>query len=393
MIARDRALIAHVLYRFDVGGLENGIVNLINRLPAHAFTHAVVALTEVTDFKRRVERDDVRYVSLHKPAGHGLGIYAKLYSTFRSLHPDVVHTRNLAALEAQVPAAVAGVPARLHGEHGWDVHDLGKGRRSHRWERRLLSPFVHRYVALSRDTQTYLNRTIGISAGRISQIYNGVDTQSFTPASVTAQCVQLPFREENLFIVGTVGRLQAVKDQTLLVQAFVRALQITPVLRARLRLAIVGDGPMRAKLEAIVSEAGCSDLVWLAGERADIPALLRSFNLFVLPSLAEGISNTILEAMASGLPVVATSVGGNGELVEDGLTGTLTPPGDVEAMARALLHYAVVPEDALAHGRAGRHRAEKKFSIESMVANYALLYRTALDRALPLGRESPTFPS
>ena len=391
MTRGTQALIAHVLYRFDIGGLENGIVNLINRLPAQTFRHAVVALTDVTDFKARVLRDDVQYVSLHKPAGHGLGIYAKLYATFRRMHPDVVHTRNLAALEAQVPAAAAGVPARLHGEHGWDVHDLGKGRKSHQWERRLLSPFVHRYIALSRDTQIYLNRSVGINSRRICQIYNGVDTQTFVPASIAARRVELPFREENLFVVGTVGRLEAVKDQGLLARAFVRALAIAPDMRPYLRLVIVGDGFLRAEIEALVREAGCQKMVWLAGAREDIPELLRSFDLFVLPSLAEGISNTILEAMASGLPVVATNVGGNSELVDDGITGALVASGDIEALARAILQYAAAPEKSRTQGHAGRIRAEQKFSIESMVANYASLYRAALDhRAWPRERSAIT---
>ena len=119
-----RPLIAHVVYRFDVGGLENGLVNLLNRLPRERFRHVVVSLTDVTDFRRRVVRDDVEYVALHKSPGHGVRLYRRLYRLFRRLDPQIVHTRNLAALEATVPAWFARVPVRIHGEHGRDVNDL-----------------------------------------------------------------------------------------------------------------------------------------------------------------------------------------------------------------------------------------------------------------------------
>ena len=176
-------LVMHVVYRFDTGGLENGVVNLINHMPAGAYRHAVVALTEVAEgFARRVRRGDVRYVSLHKPPGHGAKLYPRLAALMRELQPAVVHTRNLAALECQVPAAWAGVPARVHGEHGRDVEDLDGSSRKHQWMRRLYRPFVHQYVALSQDLAGYLQRKVGVPATRLNQIYNGVDITRFSPA-------------------------------------------------------------------------------------------------------------------------------------------------------------------------------------------------------------------
>src|SRR5690348_11336852 len=117
-------LIVHVVYRFDIGGLENGIVNLVNRMPAGRWRHAILALTSVSmRFARRIERADVRYIELGKRPGHLLREYPRLYRLFRELQPSVVHTRNLAALEAVVPAWAAGVPVRIHGEHGWHHND------------------------------------------------------------------------------------------------------------------------------------------------------------------------------------------------------------------------------------------------------------------------------
>ena len=116
MAIDPRPLVAHVMYRFDTGGLENGIVNLINHMPADRYRHAVIALTEVTDFRRRIQRDDVQYISLQKSPGHGIWLYPRLFQRFRKLSQAIVHTRNLAALEAHLPAWLAGVPIRIHGE-------------------------------------------------------------------------------------------------------------------------------------------------------------------------------------------------------------------------------------------------------------------------------------
>jgi sugar transferase (PEP-CTERM/EpsH1 system associated) len=373
--ADDRLLVAHIVYRFDVGGLENGVVNLINRLPAHRFRHAVVALTEVTDFRRRVERDDVHYVSMHKPPGQGVLQFPALYRLLRTLRPDVVHTRNLAALEAAVPAWFAGVPARVHGEHGWDVADLDGGNRKHRWIRRAYRPFVTRYVALSKHIEAYLSGAIGVAPGRISQIYNGVDCVRFR--RVSDQRVALagsPFGDPSFWLVGTVGRLADVKNQSALVRALGIAFRASAEARARMRVAIVGAGPQRAALADLARVEGVAPAVWLAGERSDVAEVLRDFDVFALPSLAEGISNTLLEAMSSSLPVVATRVGGNVELIEHQVTGTLIEPADPAGLADALLTYFSDPTLGRRHGQAARRSVEAHFSLDRMAVDYAALY-------------------
>ena len=369
-----RPLVAHVVFRFDVGGLENGVVNLVNRLPRERFRHVIVSLTEVTDFFARIERDDVRFVALRKGPGHGVRLYPALHRLFRELRPAIVHTRNLAALEATVPAALARVPVRIHGEHGRDVGDLDGQSRRHRYLRRLYRPFVQHYVALSRDLERYLVEGVGVPPARISQIYNGVDVDAFSPRhDNAARLPDCPFREPDEWIVGTVGRLAAVKDQVTLARAFVQAAR-QGAAGERLRLVIAGDGPLRGPVEAVLRDAGLAHRAWLPGERTDVPALLRTLDTFVLPSIGEGISNTILEAMATALPVVATRVGGNPELVVDGLTGTLVPPGDAGAMAQAITAYAGAAARSRAHGRAGRERVMQRFSLDRMVQDYHALY-------------------
>jgi sugar transferase (PEP-CTERM/EpsH1 system associated) len=380
-----RPLVAHVVHRFDVGGLENGVANLINRLPAADFRHAVVALTEVTAFRDRVTRDDVTFHTIGKSAGHGIKVYPDLFRLFRSLRPAIVHTRNLAALEAAVPAALAGVPVRIHGEHGWDVADLVGSSRKYRLLRRLYRPFVHRYVVLSQGLESYLVERVGIPRERVVRICNGVDTARFAPTSDGARTPMAgsPFNHPDLWVVGTVGRLQRVKDQVTLARAFVRALAIVPGAAQRMRLAIVGEGALRAEIEEVLTKAHAAHLAWLPGERADVPACLRGLDCFVLPSRAEGISNTILEAMATGLPVIATNVGGNPELVDDGTTGTLVPPEDPEALAREIVACYRAPQLAATRGCAGRARAEQLFSLDGMVRRYGELYRELLAARTP----------
>jgi glycosyltransferase involved in cell wall biosynthesis len=141
---------------------------------------------------------------------------------------------------------------------------------------------------------------------------------------------------------------------------------------------MVGDGPLREQAQTILEAAGVAQLAWLPGERRDVPDVMRGLDAFVLPSLAEGISNTILEAMSCGLPVIATRVGGNAELVTPGVTGELVPAADVDAMARALLGLAGDRQRARAFGRAGREHVERRFSLEAMVAAYQQLYDRAL---------------
>lgn len=375
-----RPLILHVVFRFAVGGLENGVVNLINRMPHNRWRHGVIALTEIADaFRERVQRDDVHYVALGKPPGHGVRVYPQLLRSFRELRPAIVHTRNLAALEAVVPAWAARVPVRIHGEHGRDVNDLDGTNRRYRWVRKLYRPFVHHYVALSRDLERYLIERVGITADRVEHIYNGVDSERFRPRSGARAPIEgSPFNDPNLFVVGTVGRLEAVKDQTNLARAFVRALAMSPQAARGLRLVLVGDGPLRGEIESIIRAARAESLVWFAGERSDVPDVMRGLDCFVLPSLAEGISNTLLEAMASALPVIATRVGANADLMEDGLSGRLVPRADPEALAREILAYLSDPALTRRHGRAGRQIVERRFSLERMVGDYERLYRRLL---------------
>jgi len=288
---------------------------------------------------------------------------------FRKLRPDIVHTRNWTCIDAIVGARLAGVPVVIQGEHGREAADPEGRNPRRRQVRRLLSPFVTEFVTVSRDLGRWLVEQVRVPARKVRTIYNGVDTQRFAPGDRAAARHVLGIPTDGL-VAGTVGRLDPVKDQAGLVRAFARSTQASKSV-----LVIAGEGPSRSELESVTRELGLADRVRLVGERADIPILLRALDVFVLPSLGEGISNAILEAMATGLPVIATRVGGNVELVRDGLTGCLLEPRNVQALAEALARYLGDRARAQAHGAAGRERAVSEFGLERMLAAYTELYR------------------
>lgn len=372
-----RPLIAHVIYRLDVGGLENGLVNLINRMPEDRYRHVILCLKGYSDFRDRIQRRDVEVVDLKKKDGKDLGLYLRVWKIFRKLKPDVVHTRNLGTIDLLAPAFFAGVPVRIHGEHGRDVGDLDGKNEKNRTIRRLFLPFSTHVVALSRDLRSTLDE-IGIKRAKISQIYNGVDTEKFHPREMELSPFPFPATSVRPLVIGTVGRMEPVKDQITLARAFVELLRRAPQWRDRLRLVMVGDGPLRQPCLDILAEGGCADLAWLPGKRNDVPLLMRHMDLFVLPSLGEGVSNTILEAMASGLPVVATNVGGNPELVRQDETGGLVPSGSYEALADYLANYLAQDWMLAEDGKNAREIALNNYSIDAMVWRYVAVYEAGL---------------
>ncbi len=380
--ARLAPLVVHVVHSFGTGGLENGLVNLINRTPPERYRHAILCLTESGVFEERLE-GEVPVMALHARPGHSFAEYAKIRRALAAWRPAIVHTRNLSALEAQIPARLVPGAHRVHGVHGRDVFDLEGRNRKYNLLRRAIRPLVQRYTAVSRDLARWLVETIGVPPHKVVQIYNGVDQERFTPHGSDAGD-RLPdgFLPPDALVIGTVGRLAAVKDQVTLIRAFARLVgQLPNEMAGSLRLVLVGDGPERAALEGLVRELSLGERVWLAGDQSDVPEWLRTFDIFVLPSLGEGISNTILEAMATGLPVVATRVGGNPELVTPEESGLLVPPGDSDALAGALARLVGDGGLRQAMGEAGLARVRRDFHWERTVARYLEVYDGLLGRA------------
>lgn len=371
----QKPLIVHIVNRLAIGGLETVLVELINHMPDTHYRHAIVCITEATDFKKRIHRSDVPIFELHKRPGHEPGLYRRAWTLLRQLKPAIVHTYNISGMELAFVARVAGVRCCVHAEHGRDASDpLGRN-----WKynalRKVSRMFIDRWIAVSMDLHAWMADTLHVSHANRILVYNGVATGRFRHDTEVRRRLRhdLGFKESEL-VIGTIGRLDPVKNQTLLIDAFADLRQRGAGARDRLRLVIVGDGPLRADLQTRVAQAEIQRVTWMPGARDDVADILNALDLFVLPSIAEGVPMTILEAMATSRPVVATAVGGNAEVVLDNETGFLVPDGDAAALSAAIGRYIDEPSLLDKHGAAARMRVQQHFSIEAMTAKYTSLY-------------------
>jgi sugar transferase (PEP-CTERM/EpsH1 system associated) len=367
----ERPVIVHAVHSLAVGGLENGVVNLVNATEP-MFRHVIVCMTTEGPMRERL-RPGVEVLALGKRPGHDLPAFVRLVRTLRRIRPAVVHSRNWAAFDAVPAARLARVPFVVHGEHGREMSDphgrMGRRNRA----RRTLAPLVSRFVTVSEDLRRWLVEVVGVPPHKVTTIQNGVDLSRFGHLERYPARLRLELSGDSV-VVGTVGRLDPVKDQAGLIRAFATLAPSHP----EAVLVIAGDGPCRPALTRLIEDLGMASRVHLLGARPDVPAVLAAMDLFVLPSIAEGISNTILEAMASGLPVVATRVGGNPELVEHGVGGALVPAQEPAALAAAMAAYLDEPGIRALHGKSSRQRAAERFGLERMCSAYAGLYRDLL---------------
>jgi sugar transferase (PEP-CTERM/EpsH1 system associated) len=365
-----RPRVIQVIPSLRTGGLENVVLRLVQRL--HPDVPQAVMTPACSGPLASRFPEGVSVIAMadrHRPDYWNA---IRMARVFRQLRPDVVHTRNWSGLDAVVGARIAGVPYVIHGEHGREAGDPAGANPKRRRIRRMLAPLVTEFVTVSKDLARWLVEEVQLPARRVRTICNGVDTDRFAPGDRDAARGALGI-PAGFAAIGTVGRLDLVKDQAGLIRAFAVVARRHPAL-----LFVAGEGPQRGALESVSRELGLADSVRLLGERQDIPQLLRALDLFALPSLGEGMSNAILEAMATGLPVVATRVGGNGELVMDGVTGRLVDVGQPDALGEVLGEYLLDPGRARRHGAAGRERAAREFGFTSMLEAYRNLYRPYL---------------
>jgi len=373
-------LVVHMVERLDSANTENSLLNLIRHLPPGRYRHAIVCLDDRGDYQAGVREQGVDVVNLHKGEGRDPLHYLRMFQVLRKLQPDLIHTRNRSGLLAQLIAALAGVPLRVHAEHGRALAGADGGRWGARMLRRLLCPLIDHFIAVSSDLEHWLVESVGAEPARVSQIANGVDSVQFHPRLGPAAAIGPPgFMHDHAFVIGSVGRMDDSNNHATLVEAFLRLIASPHPAHARLRLLIIGDGPARAECQALLNRAGAAQRAWLPGTRADVAQLLRAMDLFVLPSLSEDRSNVILEAMASGLPVVATAVGGNTELVHPGFTGILVPPMQPDMLASAIADYCRIPEMAIRHGARARSQVIARHSMPAMARDYLAVYDTLTD--------------
>ncbi len=351
--------ICHVVLSLEPGGLENGVVNVVNGLNTAEFRSSICCMRRSGEFAARI-RPNVPIVTMGLESGSDPLVVLDMAKLFRKSRVDIVHTRNVAPFfYGLVAARLARIPVVVHSEHGRTFPE--RPRRA--MAQRLMLRGADAAFAVSAQLRADLVRELRVECERFEVIHNGVDVAAFGVGEPSPQ-------PPGTLRIGSVGRLVPVKNYALLLQAFAR-------LPASLAcsLSFVGDGPERAALAQLATELGISARVEFAGHRDDVARLLRDMDIFVLPSLSEGLSNTLLEAMAAGLPVVASDVGGNREIVESERSGLLFRSGDVEHAAAQLLRLAENAALRRSLGQEGAARVRKEFSIEAMIRRYESLYR------------------
>ena len=274
-------LIVHIIYALKAGGLENGLVNIINHTPPDRYRHVIICLTEADDFADRILDKNVEVVELNKKPGHDFSLYWKVWRELRRLKPDIVHTRNLASLEMQFIALFSCQAKRVQGEHGRDIHDLKGDNPKFNLFRKCMSLLIHRYIPVSKDLSAWLENIISVPGKKISQIYNGVDQAKFLALKdLSINVLPQGFAKPESIIIGTVGRLATVKNQSSLIRALKILFDEQPDLKNAVRLLIVGDGPLRQQLGDVIAKCELEEYVWLPGNRDDIPEMLQAMDIF-----------------------------------------------------------------------------------------------------------------
>ncbi len=289
----------------------------------------------------------------------------------RAYRPHIVHSRNWGAIEAVAAAKLAGVPIIIHSEHGYEIEMLDGLPLRRRLLRRLLYGVADAVFTVTKDLRNFHAHETWTKAEKIRVVYNGVDTQRFCPDLAARHRWRAKLGLGNSITVGSVGRMVPIKDYGTLLEAAIAVLEKG----VDLRVILVGDGPELPRLQQRAQSSSLlANSVSFAGACDAVPELLNAMDVFALPSLHEGMSNTLLEAMATGLPVLATRAGGNPEVMSDGIHGWLFAPRNVPELADRIYQLATDNAMLMQFGRAARQHVVEQFGLESMLRRYQSLY-------------------
>ncbi len=380
--AHEPLRILHVFNAIRRAGTEMGVLKVAQGLSEEGFDHRLCTMWGYdAEFLERQGLSGKVSVAGHfdwtqrKASQHHL---RKLIAIMQQHRPHIVHTRNWGTVEGILAARLTGVPAVIHSEHGHNADTTLSMSFRRRVMRRCLYAMADDLFTVSQELREFHARAAWMHPRRIRVIYNGVDSERFAPRPE----LRLPTRAKHglpgdAFLVGYVGRMEAGKD----IPTLLEAARILLRRGRKLHVVAVGEGFLLKRfLEEVSGSAELAGRVTFTGATDDVPLLLNSMDAFVLPSLGEGLSNTMLEAMASALPVVVTRVGGNPEVVEEGRSGLLFTPRDAAALAGHLELLLGDSELRQKLARAARDRVVTQFSLKSMLEGYRSLYLGVADR-------------
>jgi L-malate glycosyltransferase len=372
--AKQRPTLLHLLHSLHVGGAEMLAAQLARRFSAN-FRIVFACLDELGTLgdTLRGEGFAVHVIQRRQP-GLDWRCVARLGKILRQEKVDVIHAHQYTPFfYAMLGRWLSGRPPILFTEHGRHFPDQRRLKRVA--ANRLLLTRRDRVIGVGAAVRDALITNEGIPAPRVGVIYNGIDPARFQNQGHDRLEVrkELGIGADDLMILQ-VARLDYLKDHATAVRALGRLVRTVP----HARLVLVGDGPERERIERCIADSGLGDSVRLLGTRRDVARFTAVADMFLLTSISEGIPLTLIEAMAAGLPVVATRVGGVPEVVQDGVTGLLAEPGDDGTLAEHMLHLFRHPSVGEEMGRRGRDRGQELFSENAMVANYERLYKEML---------------
>jgi sugar transferase (PEP-CTERM/EpsH1 system associated) len=380
----ERLRVLHVFNYLGLGGTELTALRLVTHLEKSGFENRLCGLRgqDAHLLAQRFPEADVTAM----PNRIG-GQFSTLRKYIRQLRPHIVHSRNWGAIEAVPAAKLAGVPIAIHSEHGYEIDTLVGLPLRRRLFRRAVYEMTDAVFAVTEELRGYHARQAWISPSRIRVLANGIDTDIFAPQHDARRIVLDRAGVSNdRFVVGSVGRLVPIKDHGILLKAAERLSQRG----VNVHVLLVGSGPELIRhQEFLKTSVALAGRVTLLGATSKVSEVMNAMDVFVLPSISEGMSNTLLEAMACGLPVVATQVGGNTEVVgEPGRCGCLFAPGDINGLAEQLERLAIDSNARRNMGMAARERGLKMFSMQRMVEAYRHLYLELAERRGLLSRSS-----
>ncbi len=367
----ERLRVLHVVNRLDLGGTESGILKIIAGLGDEEFTHGVCTARGNSVQFSQDRPFSGQLFDAGGPASRFQFLVGRFARIMRQYRPHIVHSRNWGAIEAVFAARLAAVPVVIHSEHGYELDMLKGLPMRRRLIRRAAYAAADAVFTVSSDLRDYHARQIGISREKVNVLVNGVDSERFAPRPEKRLACRADLGlPGDSFLVGTAGRLVAIKDQALLL----RAAKILVERGFELSVALAGDGPELDNLRSIAASPSLFGRVHFLGVSRNIADFLNALDVFVLPSVSEGMSNTVLEAMSSSLPVVATRVGGNPELIEDRMSGLLFRVGEVAELVEHLSKLAANSELRQALGASARARILRDYRLDSMIERYRNLY-------------------
>jgi sugar transferase (PEP-CTERM/EpsH1 system associated) len=366
-----RRTILHLVHRLTFGGAERVLVNYLNG-SSQSLRHVLCSFFPADSFVSEIKSRNVEVVDLDKKKGNDLRIPFKLARICRQYGVDVIHCQGWGTyLEGLLCAGLfLGRIKFVFAFHGKTIADLGVLPRRRIWAQRSGAVLGNAIITPSEEMRLDYAQTMGIDPKRIHVIHNGVDIDCFCPGT-KASAVRKEFNiGEQETVMGCVARFDPVKNFPGLINAFAAA----KGKGVEARLLLVGDGPQMEELRALVNELGLKRDVLFAGRRTDVPQCLQAMDIYIQPSFYEGFSMTILEAMSSGLPVIAFDVGGTHEMLVHGVNGLLLQRNGDNVLEEAMIDLAEHLEKRREMGQHARAVIEERFSLAGMINKYDQLF-------------------